>query len=173
MYHLPVGFHFKVNIEGTGDGDMRFQNVSGLSAEIDTETVAEGGENRFSHRLPKPVKYSNLILKRGMMVGSGLIGWFQDAVENFQFSPRTITVQLLGPPEGTGKEAMVLEQWVFTNAWPVKWQISDFDATQNQLVIETIEFAFQYFTRSEVKKTPLPFDKFDKGNGAQTQSSLT
>lgn len=161
MYHLPVGFHFKVDIQGTGDGDMRFQSVSGLSAEVDVETVAEGGENRFSHRFPKPVKYSNLVLKRGMMVGSGLITWFQDSVQNFNFSPRDITVQLLGPPEDAGKEGIVLEQWSFIKAWPVKWQISDFDATQNQLVIETIEFAYQYFERNEVNKTEIPFNKFE------------
>ena len=32
---------------------------------MEIETVVEGGENRFVHRLPKPVKHPNLVLKRG------------------------------------------------------------------------------------------------------------
>ena len=73
-YYPPVGFHFRVVFEGPfGDADMRFQNVSGLSAEIGTETLEEGGENRFSHRLPTTPKYPNLVLKRGMLIGSGLL----------------------------------------------------------------------------------------------------
>lgn len=173
MYYLPVGFHFKVNIPGTGDGDTRFQSVSGLSAEVDVETVAEGGENRFSHRFPKPVKYSNLIMKRGMMVGSGLIEWFNDAVKNFKFKPRDITVQLMGPPKNAGDDMIILEQWTFIKAWPVKWQISDFDATQNQLVIETLELAYQYFERNEVNKTQFTLDQFDRDNsGKRGQTAI-
>ena len=44
----PVGFHFKVEV-GTARRwhDVRFTEVSGLSAEMGLEDVPEGGENRF------------------------------------------------------------------------------------------------------------------------------
>ena len=32
--------------------------------------MVEGGENRFVHRLPKPVKHPNLVLKRGLATTS-------------------------------------------------------------------------------------------------------
>jgi phage tail-like protein len=38
--------------------------------------------------------------------------------------------------------------WNFIKAWPVKWVISDFKATENAIAIETIELAYQYFRRS-------------------------
>jgi len=65
-YYPPVGFHFKVEFVGIGnDNDVRFQSVSGLSVEFDTEAYEEGGENRFEHTLPVRTKYPDLSLKRG------------------------------------------------------------------------------------------------------------
>jgi len=143
-YSMPRSFHFKVefrDIPGVVDNDVRFQDVSGLNSELGIEEIKSGGENRFSHRLPTRAKYNNLVLKRGMLVDSGLIGWFVDAVENFSFSPATIIVKLLD------KDHQPLQSWSFIKAWPVKWSISDFKATENAVVIETIELAYQYFRR--------------------------
>lgn len=148
-YYPPVGFHFRVVFEGPfGDSDMRFQSVSGLSAGIDTEPLAEGGENRFSHRLPKPPTYSNLVLKRGMLVGSALLAWFRAAINTFEFHPTGIVVTLLNP------DHIPVTAWHFENAYPVKWQVADLDAMQNQVLVETIEFSYQYFRQIEIPHTP-------------------
>ena len=37
--------------------------------------------------------------------------------------------------------------WSFIKAWPVKWVVADLKATDNAIVIETIELAYQYFRR--------------------------
>lgn len=143
-YSMPRAFHFKVefqDVPGVTINDVRFQDVSGLNAELGIEEVKSGGENRFSHRLPTRAKYSNLVLKRGMLIDSGLIKWFNDAVENFSFSPATIIVKLLD------KDHQPLQTWSFIKAWPVKWNVSEFKATDNAIVIETIELAYQYFKR--------------------------
>jgi len=81
-YYPPVGFHFKVEFSGVGNADMdtRFQEVSGLTAEIGTEELQVGGENRFSYRLPTRARFSNLVLKRGMLKDSELITWFSRAI---------------------------------------------------------------------------------------------
>lgn len=44
----PVGFHFRVEfeLEDAREKDTRFQEVSGLLAEVGTEEIPEGGENR-------------------------------------------------------------------------------------------------------------------------------
>src|SRR6266487_6271275 len=96
-YSMPRAFHFMVEffgIPGMKDNDSKFQDVSGLTAELGVEEIKSGGENRFSHRLPTRAKYNNLVLKRGMLTDSGLINWFKDAVENFSFSPATVIVKL-------------------------------------------------------------------------------
>lgn len=145
VYEIPRVYHFKVeflDVAGVIDNDVRFQDVSGLSVEMGIEEITEGGENRFTHRLPTRAKYSNLILKRAMLTDSGLIKWFVDAIENFEFSPSTVLVKLLDQDH----EPMVT--WNFIKAWPVKWTVSDFKATENAIAIETIELAYQYFRRS-------------------------
>jgi phage tail-like protein len=144
VYEIPRSYHFKVeflDVGGVVENDIRFQDVSGLTAEMAIEEIQEGGENRFSHRLPTRAKYSNLVLKRGMLTDSGLIEWFVDAIENFEFTPATVVVKLLD------HDHEPLVTWNFIKAWPVKWVVSDFKATENSIVVETIELAYQYFRR--------------------------
>lgn len=145
-YYPPVGFHFRVDIDGITDGDQEisFQEVSGLNATIGEFTYKEGGENRFIHRLPDRATYEKLVLKRGMLVGSKMISWFKDAVESFKFDPKDIIITLLN----TDHEP--LESWSIVKAYPVKWSISGFNAQQNEIVVETIELVFQYFNRLEI-----------------------
>jgi phage tail-like protein len=143
VYYPPVGFHFKVEFQGIGNGDndTRFQEVSGLTAEVTTEELAVGGENRFTYRLPSRVKYNNLVLKRGMLKDSGLITWLTNAIENFEFKPVDVNVYLLN------EQHQVSIAWIFTQAYPVKWAISDFKAQESAVVVETIELAYQYYRR--------------------------
>lgn len=143
-YYPPVKFHFAVEFGflAQGTNDARFQEVSGLDSELSVEEIKEGGENRFSHRLPGRAKYPNLVLKRGLLTDSELISWCVDAIENFSFEPTTINITLLNeehqPVSGT---------YSFIGAYPVKWSISNFDAKSNEVVIETLELAYKYFTR--------------------------
>lgn len=139
----PVGFHFRVDFVGLAAGtvDSRFQEVSGLAAELTVEELAEGGENRFTHRLPGRAKYGNLVLRRGMLTDSALLSWCEDAILHFQFQPVTVNVTLLN------ERHEPLAAWRFERAWPVKWALSDFKAQENAIVVETLELAYSYFTR--------------------------
>lgn len=142
-YYPPVGFHFRVDFEGINNTqDIGFQSVSGLNSSVpNSKTYEEGGENRFTHRLPQRASFENLVLKRGMLIGSELIQWFKDALENFRFVPRNVTVTLLN------ENHEPLQVWEFVNAWPTKWNIDGFDAEKGGIVAETVEFSYQYFRR--------------------------
>lgn len=137
----PVGFHFAVIIElfPQTPQDFRFQSVSGLSVDISTEAIAEGGENRFKHQMPSVPTYGKLVLKRGMFMGSLMINWVRNAVEKFQFEPANVIITLLNDLH------LPVAVWQVFNAYPVKWSVTDFDAEQNTVVIETIELAYQHF----------------------------
>ena len=141
-YYPPVGFHFKVEFNGitTQDTDFQFQSVAGLSVDIETEEFSEGGENRFKHKFPVRTKFPNLVLKRGMVTDSNLIDWCRDAIESFLFEPVDLTVKLLNEEQ----EPMVT--WNVVHAYPVKWNLSDLNAEENKIAIETIELAYNYFT---------------------------
>ena len=149
-YNFPVGFHFKVDFTGieTTQNDHQFQSVSGLSIDLETEEIAEGGENRFKHKIPVRTKFPNLVLKRGLLMDSGVIDWCLDALEAFIFEPIDITVSLLEKDsEGTSEsDAIPLQTWNIVHAYPVKWNVSDFNAEDNKYVIETLELSYNYFT---------------------------
>src|SRR3954469_14059973 len=77
-----VGFHFRVSFGASDedDGDSRFQSVSGLSVEVETETKKEGGENRFEHVLPVRTKYPLLVLKKGLIQSRSFRRWCLDNI---------------------------------------------------------------------------------------------
>ncbi len=142
-FYPPVAFYFKLSIEGAS-GDASFKEVSGISMEMDTEEIAEGG-NSYKHRVPTSVKFSNLVLKRGLVPkDSEVVQWCLDTFGSGLSSgiqPKTITVSLLD------EEANPLNTWSFSNAWPVKWSVSDLNSMNNEIVIETLEFAYSYFEK--------------------------
>ncbi|MCW9708157.1 phage tail protein [Fodinibius salsisoli] len=145
MQDPAVGFFFLVEFNGIDDlgaNDFRFQEVSGLNSELGVEELKEGGENRFAHRLPNPAKYSNLVLKRGLVTRTALIDWFRNAIENFEFDPITVRVTLLNA------STEPLLNWNFVGAYPVKWSVSNLNAEKNEVMIDTIELAYKYFTKS-------------------------
>lgn len=139
----PVGFHFAVVFFAGGTVpsslDMRFKKVSGLMSEIETITYKEGGENLFTHRLPNRVSYNNLVLERGMVIGSPLNIEFNAAMSNLQFSPGNVLVALLDD------DGLPLAGWLFWKTYPVKWSVSDLAADVNGVVIETMELAYTRF----------------------------
>ncbi len=139
----PVGFHFQVTflIGGIVPNllDIRFQKVSGISSEVEIEELKEGGQNLFTHRLPNGIKYGNLVLERGMVIGSPLNVEFNVAMSTFTFFPSNVLVSLLD--EGS----VPISNWVFVHAYPVKWSVSDLDANNNAIVIDTMELAYEKF----------------------------
>lgn len=140
-YYPPVGFHFKVEFQGIGnDNDVRFQSVGGLNVEYDTESIKEGGENRHEHKLPTRTKFSDLSLKRGMLTDSAVITWVKKALFDREFQPAQIIITLLNP------EHEPLKTWKVNKAWPRKWSVSDLNANENSIVVETLELSYSFFT---------------------------
>lgn len=142
FYYPPVGFHFKVEVLGLppNDNDARFTEVSGLSVEMTTEEVAEGGQNRFTQRFPVRAKYPELVLKRGLLLNSTVVEWVRASVEDFRIVPHNVDVKLLN------ERHEPLLTWHLVNAYPTRWAASDLNATSNTVVVETLQLFYQYFT---------------------------
>ncbi len=140
-YYPPWGFYYKVEFSISQDtNDVRFQTVSGLGVEYDYESFKEGGENRFEHKLPVRTKYSDMVLKRGMLADSTVIKWFLDAFRDREFKPSDVNVILMN------EKSQPLRTWKVTHAIPKKWLVSDLNANENSVVIETMELTYRYFT---------------------------
>jgi phage tail-like protein len=139
----PVGFHFLVEFDlaGAGRPDARFREVSGLNVTVETETFAEGGENRFVHDLPVRTQYGDLELKRGLLIDSRLTDWVRNAVEQFIFEPINVTVKLLNP------EHQPLVTYHIINAYPIEYAWDSLNAEESKILVETIRLKYQYFQR--------------------------
>lgn len=137
----PLGFRFGVLFFAGGvlpnPIDVLFQKVSGLTSTVETATIEEGGQNLYVQSLPKRIKYDNLVLERGVVVGSPLVIEFNATMSLFKFSPSNVLVTLL---DNTN---IPIAGWLFMKAYPVKWSVSDLDATANSVVIERMELSYQ------------------------------
>jgi phage tail-like protein len=142
MFEYPfVGFHFLVVFEifPQVPNDFRFQEVTGLTVDVNLDTYNEGGENRFVHRLPGRTRYSDLVLKRGLTLVSGVTAWCVDAIENFNYQPTNMLISLLN------EDHAPVSSWYVANAIPIKYDITGLNAEQNQIVIESMTLRYEYY----------------------------
>ena len=142
-FHFNVSFSdLKIDDKTIKPGDIAFSEVTGIGAELQIEEVVEGGENQFVHRLPKPAKYKNLVLKKAMVATPPpIILWAEQAIYYMKFSTCTVTVSVMKDDKHP------LVTWKFEHAYPVKLDISNLDAKKGEIVIETLELAYRYSQR--------------------------
>ncbi len=142
--YFPTNFHFEVSFQGVGGTtgeDIKFQSVSGLDAQVNTETIKEGGENRFEHVVPTRASYSNLVLKRGILLPSqsGITKWCKKAFEELKFEPSDLLVTLFN------EQHTPLLKWKVIHAWPKSWKIGELNAEKGEVLIETLELSYNYY----------------------------
>jgi phage tail-like protein len=77
------------------------------------------------------------VLERGLVVGSPLVIEFNLAMSLFKFRPSNVLVNLID------NTRIPIASWLFLKAYPLKWSVSDLDATANTIVIEHLELAYQ------------------------------
>ena len=143
MADYPLtGFHFIVAFELFPQlpHDFRFQEVSGLSVNVEMEAFKEGGQNRFQHQLPVRTNYTDITLKRGMFVlPSGIMAWCINAVQNFEFQPSNLLISMLNDSH------IPVHSYYVVNAIPKKVEFTSLNAEQNQVAIETLVLSYNYF----------------------------
>jgi phage tail-like protein len=151
-YFPPPAFYFTVAVAGTGTAlqamsvaDASFQDISGIEAKLETESVSEGGENRFAHALPTVTKSPNLVLKRGYVTKPSFLSeWAAQTVGSTLSVPiltQTLVVMLLGA------DGIPMVAWNFDRAWPVRWVTGPFDSQKNEILTELLEFSYATVTR--------------------------
>lgn len=134
-----VGFRFKVQFSGLDDiVDMSFQEVSGLEMKVETETMREGGEYAFTYLLPKGITHPNIVLKRGLPVVSKLSEWVRTSMENFDFKPLLVTISLMD------EDKKPILTWQVHQAWPVEWSLNTLNASNSEIVVETLTLAYAH-----------------------------
>lgn len=139
-FYQTVNFHFWVSFkpDDRESVDTRFQSVTGLDSTLDTETLKEGGENRFEHVIPTRRKYGPLTLKRGMLTPSSYVtSWLKQAFDNEKVEPiPTVDIALLN------EHHEPLMYWTINNVWPRSWKVGELNAERGEVLIETLELNY-------------------------------
>jgi phage tail-like protein len=133
------GFRFRVQIGGINRAG--FREVSGLDAATDTVDYREG-DGTTIRKLAGLPKFSNITLKRGITDDQDLWKWRTLVMDGKIAEARKDGQILLLDDEGN--EAA---EWTFTAGWPSKWTGPSFNATANEVAIDTIEIAHEGLKR--------------------------
>lgn len=135
LYPLP-SFCFRVETPDAPSGAF-FRSVSGIRAEIEAVPLKVGGENYTTRTVRGAVKWSNLVLKRGYTANPVFTAWIYQWIS--MASPKRVSLVVTQ----LDTQMRTARAWTFINAWPVKWEISELDATKSEISIETIELSHQ------------------------------
>lgn len=139
---MPVGdrrdpyraFSFMVEIDGIARAG--FRECSGLDTSTDPIDYREGIDPPTARKLPGLVKYSNITLKWGISDDTELWEWRQRVMDG-TVERKNGSIILL---DSTGQER---RRWNFREGWPSKWTGPSFNATGNEVAIETLEIVHE------------------------------
>lgn len=129
----PPAFKFWVEIEEIAVAE--FKECSGLRMERAVETVEEGGVNDRVTLLPGRNKYSNIVLKYGVMDSNALWDWYQEGLYDGKVKRVDFAIVLRNVQ---GQEA---KRWNVAGGFPVKWEGPSLNVESNQVAVDTLEIA--------------------------------
>ncbi|WP_202801006.1 phage tail protein [Candidatus Regiella insecticola] len=122
-------YRFNVSIMGLED-KVGFSEVSGLEVGHQPITYKDGLGFKHMPGMPEPIK---LTLKRGMVKGNSTLYDWMASVRLNRIEKRDITISLLD------EETHPLVTWTVQSAFPTKLVAPSFNATSNEVAIETLE----------------------------------
>lgn len=133
-------FHFEVEF---GDGPRNkalFQEITGMEAETDIIEYRDGNSTGpIGRKLPRINKYGNITMKRGVFdQDSSFFSWMNQVTMN-TIPRKSILIKLID------ENGQVVIEWSVINAWPLKITTTDLKSDGNEVAIESIEIAYEYF----------------------------
>ena len=137
---IPV---FKFWVEMKSIVVAEFKECSGLRLERSVEPLEEGGVNDRVHQLPGRNKYSNIVLKYGVMQTDELWKWYQEGLLDGKVKRINFTILL------RNVKGEVVKRWSVEDAFPVKWEGPSLNVEGNQVAVETLEIAHHGLKLSE------------------------
>jgi phage tail-like protein len=139
---LAGTFNFLITLNSSDGylGDGAFQECNGLEIEMDGKEIKEGGRNDGTVRLAGRGKYSNIVLKRGMLfpdngtVRSELWTWLQGILSGERPVRRYDGVIKVLSSDGQDTVAT----WTFDRALPSKISGPQLNAKTGEIAIEEL-----------------------------------
>ena len=135
----PAG-NFEITVVGISDDGKAvkgsFSEISGLGVDINVIEYRTGSEDITMRKRPGLKKFSNLVLRRGVIGDATFWNWLAAAM-NGQVIRADGTIALLDEK----RQPVVI--WKFHRAWPCKWTGPDLVASSNDVAIEALEICHE------------------------------
>ena len=141
-----VPFRFHVNLYREGQSkeicEAFFSEVSGLEITMEPKVIAVGGQNCGEIQRVGLIRYSPIVLKRGVTKDTGLWKWFDDTTRGSEYGMRVQgEIKVLG----VDKVEPILT-WKLNNVLPTRFKGSDLSSTSSQIAIEELTLVHEGLT---------------------------
>jgi phage tail-like protein len=141
-YYPMVGFYFTLSFSSIRSKvDSKFKEVSGIEMELDFTPITEAGDNGSQINLPARSKFSDLVLKRGVLSSqSPLTEWCYSWLLNDyskKLQRKDVFLKILN------EKGMAIMVWQFTQAYPSKMSITGFNSMDSAIIIEQITLKYE------------------------------
>lgn len=135
-YPLPV-YNYRVQIN---NDFIAFSEVSGLSKSFETTTYKESKTNQKGSGpeimyMPGQIQPINIVMKKGFVRTKNLPVFYDwlNSIKINQVEKKDIIIRL------TDEKGDAVVSWKVVNAFPTKLDAPTFDATSNDVAIESME----------------------------------
>ncbi|MCE8425232.1 MAG: phage tail protein [Candidatus Methanoperedens sp.] len=131
-------FRFRIEgIEQAGFSECTFADTT-----TDPVEYREGNELPVFRKLSGLTKFGNITLKWGITDDMKLYEWRRRVIEHGAEGERKSVSIVLIDEAGNDKS-----RWEIVQAWPSKYDPTDFSGKGNEVAIETLEIVHEGFTR--------------------------
>jgi phage tail-like protein len=133
-----------LEIDGITEGI--FREVSGLDSETEVieHRVTGRGGNLVVHKVPGALKWSNIVLRRGVTDDRKLHDWrHQIELGQVESNRKNGSITCYAP------DGKPVAKYTFRRGWPCKWKGPALDASKNELAIEELEIAHEGLDRQQ------------------------
>ncbi len=129
-------FRFRVEIDGVQAA--AFSEASIPSMDTQEVPYREGTDPAHSRKLSGMNSFGNVSLKRGLTDSTELYAWYEQVQKaGAEGARRNISLVLL---DDKGNDRA---RWDIVDAWPLKYESGGFNASGNEVMIETIEIVHE------------------------------
>jgi phage tail-like protein len=137
------GFRFRVEI--TGIVVAAFSEASVPEINVETVDYREGTDPTYRRALSGLTTYGRVSLKKGLTDSLALYNWHQMVVQkgSTKDARKNVSITLMNT------EGNMAAQWNLISAWPVKYDTTGLNAGSSEIVIEALELAIDYITRTK------------------------
>lgn len=134
------GHNFHLIVNGvTDEGDAvscAFTEISGLETEIHAIEYRNGNEDITVRKLPGLKTFRNLVCKKGSTGHHQFWDWIKSAMDG-DVMRRDGSVILRDENQND------VMRWNFSRAWPSKYTGPSFNATNNEIAMESVEICVE------------------------------